>query len=225
MNSRFSDRRAAGQFLAQKLEAYAGAPDVLVLGLARGGIPVAFEVAHALKAPLDFFLVRKLGVPDHEEFTMGTISDGAEAVNWDTIEALGVSSEALADVRQREERELHRREALFRAGRPRLEVANRVLLLVDDGLATGATMRAAVISLREQAPRRLVIGVPIAAPSTCQELSKLADEVVCATTPEPFYGAGLWYGDQEQTNDEEVRRLLDLAARERLEEAVAASPE
>jgi putative phosphoribosyl transferase len=225
MESRFRDRRQAGRVLAQKLEGYARNPDVVVLGLPRGGIPVAFEVAHALRAPLEVFLVRKLGVPEYEELAMGAIAaGGVRLVNWDTVEALGVSQSALDAVIRKEERELSRRERLYRTDRPPLTVAGKVVILVDDGLATGSTMRAAVAALREQRPARIVIGVPIAAPSTCGELAAVADAIVCAVTPESFYSVGAWYEDFSQTTDEEVRELLELAARERAEEQQATAP-
>jgi putative phosphoribosyl transferase len=216
MTARFRDRRHAGRALAQKLEAYARRTDVLVLGLPRGGVPVGFEVARALRAPLDIFLVRKLGVPGHEELAMGAIAaGGTQLVNWETVKDLGVTESALQAVIGKEQRELERRERLYRGDASRLAVANRVVILVDDGLATGSTMRVAVTALREQRPARIVVGVPIAPPSTCEELASVADDALCAVTPEPFYSVGLWYEDFGQTTDDEVRELLELAARER----------
>jgi putative phosphoribosyl transferase len=225
MNPRFPNRRQAGRVLAQKLDTYARRADVLVLGLPRGGVPVAFEVSRALRAALDVFLVRKLGVPGYEELAMGAIAEGGtRLVNWDLIEGLHVSQPALEAVIRKEERELERREQLYRGNRPRQSVADRVAILVDDGLATGSTMHVAVTALREQHPARIVVGVPIAPPSTCEELADVADEVLCAATPEPFYSVGLWYEDFSQTGDDEVRELLELAARERLEQQRAPAP-
>lgn len=200
--------------LAQKLKSYGGHPDVRVLALPRGGVPVAFEVTRALGAPLDVFLVRKLGVPSYEELAMGAIAPGGvQVINWDTVEMLGVTRPALEAVIRKEERELARRERLYRGELPRLDIAGRVAILVDDGLATGSTMKVAVAALRQEAPARIVVGVPIAPPSTCQELAGIADEVVCAVTPEPFHSVGVWYEDFAQTSDEEVRQLLELAKR------------
>jgi predicted phosphoribosyltransferase len=211
--------------LAQKLDSYARRSDTLVLGLARGGVPVAFEVARALGAPLDVFLVRKLGVPGYEELAMGAIAPGGvRIVNWKVVEALGVSQSQLDTVIRKEERELDRRERLYRGTSPRLLVAGRVVVLVDDGLATGSTMRVAVTALREQHPARIVVGAPIAPPSICEELADIADDVFCARTPEPFYSVGLWYEDFSQTTDEEVRELLELAAHERAEERGPRAP-
>ncbi len=225
MNSRLRDRRQAGQVLAQKLDAYARRSDTLVLGLPRGGVPVAFEVARALRAPLDVFLVRKLGVPGYEELAMGAIAaDGARFVNWEVVEGLGVSQAQLEAVIRKEERELERREQLYRGNKPRVSAADRVVVLVDDGLATGSTMRVAVTALRLQHPASIVVGVPIAPPSTCEELADIADNVLCALTPEPFYSVGRWYEDFSQTSDEEVRELLELAARERAQELRARAP-
>jgi putative phosphoribosyl transferase len=224
VDSRFRNRREAGQVLAEKLEGYGGVPNVLVLGLPRGGIPVAFEVARAIRAPLEAFLVRKLGVPDCDELAMGAIAAGGiRLINWDTVDALRVSQPELDAVIRKEERELRRRERLYRAKRPPLVVAKRVVVLIDDGLATGSTMRVAIAALRQQRPERVVVGVPIAAASTCQALSALADDLVCAVTPEPFHSVGTWYEDFSQTSDAEVRELLELAALERQKEQSAAS--
>ena len=224
MLSRFQDRYQAGRVLAQHLEAYARRPDVLVLALPRGGVPVGFEVGRALQAPLDVFLVRKLGVPGHEELAMGAIAaGGARLINTDLVQALGISHEALESVIRNEERELARRERLYRRNSARLAVADRSIILVDDGLATGSTMRVAVTALREQRPLRIVVGVPISAPSACEELAADVDDIVCAVTPEPFHSVGLWYQDFSQTTDEEVRELLEIAAREQPERELAAS--
>jgi len=209
MADRFRDRSEAGQILAAKLSAYANRPDVLVLGLPRGGVPVAFEVARALDAPLDVFLVRKLGVPGHEELAMGAIASGGVVVlNDAVVRALGIPDSAIDAVAADEQRELDRRERSYRDARPPPDVRDRTVILVDDGLATGSTMRAAAAALCEQHPDRLVVAVPVAAPETCDELASEVDEIVCTITPEPFYAVGLWYEDFSQTTDQEVRDLL-----------------
>jgi predicted phosphoribosyltransferase len=211
----FRDRRDAGRRLAAKLTAYTDRPDVLVLALPRGGVPVAYEVAQALRAPLDVFLVRKLGVPGHEELAMGAIATGGVLVlNDEVVQGLRIPPHVIEAVAAREQQELARRERLYRSDRPPPEVSGRTVILIDDGLATGATMRAAAAALRQQQPARLVIAVPIAAPSTCEELRDEADEIICAVTPEPFYAVGLWYEDFSPTTDEEVRDLLRRAARQ-----------
>jgi predicted phosphoribosyltransferase len=208
----FQDRMNAGRLLATKLANYAHRPDVLVLALPRGGVPVAFEVAKALKAALDVFLVRKLGVPGQEELALGAIATGGTRVlNKEIVEALGISPEIIDWVAARELQELERRERLYRGQRPPPDVQARTVILVDDGLATGATMRAAVEALRQQGPARIVVAVPTAAPATCAEFEAEVDEIVCAVTPEPFYGVGLWYANFSQTTDEEVRHLLQVA--------------
>jgi putative phosphoribosyl transferase len=208
----FRDRAEAGRFLATKLSAYAHRPDVIVLALPRGGVPVAFEVAEALRAPLDVFLVRKLGVPGYEELAMGAIATGGVRVlNEDVIRSLKISSRDIDAVAEQEQRELERRERLYRGGRQAPDVRGRTVILVDDGLATGSSMYAAVRALRMQEPARIVVAVPVAPPSTCEELRREADEVVCAATPEPFYAVGLWYEDFSQVSDEEIRNLLRQA--------------
>jgi len=205
----FRDRRDAGRFLVGLLEKYRGRSDVLVLGLPRGGVPVAYQVAAALGAPLDVFLVRKLGVPGREELAMGAIADGGVvAINDDVVRGLGIAPEAIQRVAARECRELLRREQAYREGRPFPEIAGRVVIVVDDGLATGSSMRAVVEALHELAPERIVVAVPAAPQSTCGELAALAEEVVCATTPSPFLAVGASYWDFTQTTDEEVRDLL-----------------
>jgi putative phosphoribosyl transferase len=215
MDHRFRDRTDAGRRLAKSLLAYANRPDVLVLALPRGGVPVAFEVARTLEAPLDVFLVRKLGVPGHEELAMGAIaSGGVRVVNDDIIAAYDVRPEEIELVSAAEERELGRRERLYRGERPPPAVAGRTVILVDDGLATGSTMRAAVAALRQQHPARVVVAVPTAAAETCEEFRHEVDDIVCATTPDPFYAVGLWYEDFSQTSDEEVHELLERAARD-----------
>ena len=213
MPAAFRDRTEAGQLLAERLTDYAGRPDVLVLALPRGGVPVAYEVARALVAPLDVFVVRKLGVPGHEELAMGAIASGGEYVlNDDVVEALRIPRHVIEAVSARELRELERRERAYRGDRPAPKVRGRTVILVDDGLATGATMRAAVHALRRLGPARIVVAVPTAAPSTCEEFRHEADECVCNITPEPFHGVGLWYEDFSQTTDDEVRDLLKRAA-------------
>jgi putative phosphoribosyl transferase len=213
VTERFRDRSDAGRRLAAQLTRYAGRPDVLVLALPRGGVPVAFEVAQALGAPLDVFLVRKLGMPGHEEFAIGAIaSGGVRVVNEDTLRDYGISAQQVDAVAEAEQRELERRERQYRGPRPFPSVAGRTVILIDDGLATGSTMRAAVRALREEGPARIVVAVPTAPPETCADLRALVDDVVCLMTPEPFYAVGLWYEDFAQTTDDEVRELLERAA-------------
>ena len=205
----FRDRREAGRLLAAKLAAYANRPEVLVLALPRGGVPVAYEVAQALKAPLDVFIVRKLGVPGHEELAMGAVaSGGVRVLNDAIVNALRIPDSVIDQVAAKELQELSRREHLYRGNRPAPEVRGRTVILVDDGLATGATMHAAIKALQQQKPVRIVVAVPTAAPETCEELKAEVDDVICAVTPRPFYGVGLWYQDFSQTTDEEVRNLL-----------------
>ena len=212
MTRPFRDRAAAGQALAGHLAAYASRPDVLVLALPRGGVPVAFEVAIALDAPLDVFLVRKLGVPGHEELAMGAIATGGVRVlNDGVVRDLDIPRATIDRVAAAEQEELARREVAYRDDRPAPAVADRTVVLVDDGLATGATMRAAVAALRQGRPRRVVVAVPVAASSTCAELRVEVDEIVCALTPEPFYAVGLWYEDYAPTTDDEVHDLLARA--------------
>jgi predicted phosphoribosyltransferase len=212
----FRDRYDAGRRLAARLGEYAGRPDVVVLALPRGGVPVGYEVARALSAPLDAFLVRKLGLPGREELAMGAVaSGGVRVLNDALVRALGITDDVIEMVAEAEQRELARRERAYRGDAGGVDVRDRVVILVDDGLATGATMRAAVRALRRQGPARLVVAVPTAAPQTCEELREEADEVVCETTPEPFHAVGLWYEDFSQTTDEEVRDLLARAARHR----------
>ena len=211
----FLDRVEGGRALAGLLWRYARRPDTVVLGLPRGGVPVAYEVARALAAPLDVFLVRKLGAPMHEELAMGAIaSGGVRVINREVVEELSIRPEQIEVTAARETVELLRRERSYRDGRPAPEVRGRTVILVDDGLATGTTMRAAVAALRQQAPARIVVAVPVAAAQSCEELAAEADEVVCARTPEPFYAVGLWYRHFAQTSDEEVRELLARTAHE-----------
>jgi putative phosphoribosyl transferase len=211
---RYRDRARAGQELAKRLSAYAGRPDVLVLGLPRGGIPVAYEVARSLNAPLDVFVVRKLGVPGEEELAMGAIAaNGVRVINEDVVRSLGLTREAVDAVAAREQRELERREREYRGDKPPIDARGRIVILVDDGLATGATMRAAAQAIRRQEPQRVIIAVPVAALETCQALRDEADEVVCAMAPEVFYAVGLWYDDFSQITDREVQELLNVAGK------------
>jgi putative phosphoribosyl transferase len=212
---RFRDRTDAGRELARELARYAGAPRTLVLALPRGGVPVAYEVAEALGLPLDVFVVRKLGVPHHEELAMGAIATGDTIVlNDDVVQAFGVREHELDQVIETERRELDRRERSYRGDLPPLDVRGATVILIDDGLATGATMRAAIAALGRQAPERIVVAVPTAAAETCAELRAHVDEVVCAFTPEPFQAVGLWYEDFSQNTDEEVHELLERARRD-----------
>jgi putative phosphoribosyl transferase len=205
---RYRDRYEAGRALGERLAGLTGHPDLLVLGLPRGGVPVAWEVARRLGAPLDVFVVRKLGFPGHEELAMGAIASGGVRVLNPEVVGYGVDQAEIERVTEREERELERRERVFRGDRPPMRVLDRAVVLVDDGLATGSTMRAAVRALRQERAGRVIVAVPVAAPSVCADMEAEADEVVCATTPEPFRAVGLWYEDFAQTTDQEVRELL-----------------
>ena len=209
----FADRREAGAELATSLSHYARRNDVVVLALPRGGVPVAYEVAERLGAPLDIFLVRKLGMPGYPELGMGAIaSGGVRVLNADVVRWYGVSEAQIEQVAREEQRELERREREYRQGRPLTDLRDRVVILIDDGLATGSTMRAAVEAVRQHKPSRIVVAVPVGAPSTCEEFADITDETVCARTPEPFSAVGLWYRNFSQTTDEEVRELLDKHA-------------
>ena len=211
----FYDRREAGKLLAAKLQTYADRPDVLVLALPRGGVPVAFEVSRALNAPLDVFVVRKLGTPGHEELAMGAIARGGDKViNRDVVQTFRIPNRVIEEVASREAEELVRRERLYRGDKPAPEIFGRVVILIDDGLATGSSMSAAIAALRKQNPARIVVGVPVAAPSTCDEFRSEVDEIVCAVTPEPFHAVGIWYEDFSQTTDQEIHELLERADRE-----------
>jgi putative phosphoribosyl transferase len=212
----FHNRSEAGKELATKLKEYANRDDVLVLALPRGGVPVAFEVARALNAPLDVFLVRKLGLPGQEELAMGAIaSGGVRVLNEDVVQYLKVPEEMIDEVAAEEEEELARREQLYRGDRPAPDVKGQTVILVDDGLATGSTMRAAAAALRQQQPARLVVAVPVSSEQTCEEFRGEVDEILCLATPEPFRAVGLWYKDFSQTTDEEVRELLQKSGRKR----------
>ena len=212
----YRDRRDAGRQLARLLELYANQPDVLVFGLPRGGVPVAYEVALALGAPLDVFLVRKLGVPGHEELAMGAIaSGGVRVLNEELVADLRIPRDRVEAVVAREEAELLRRDRLYRGDRPPPEVQGKTVILVDDGLATGSTMLAAIAALRPQQPARLVCAVPIASRTVCEEIRSVVDEMICAATPDTFYAVGVWYEDFRPTSDEEVQALLRQAASRR----------
>jgi putative phosphoribosyl transferase len=214
----FRNRLHAGRALAAHLAAYAGRDDVQVLALPRGGVPVAFEVAQALGAPLDVLVARKLGVPQHSEYAMGAVARGVLVIDEDLLQRISLDRALLQAVIDDEQRELERRERLYRGDRPPLVLRGRTAILVDDGLATGATMRAAARALRAMGPARSVVAVPVAAADTCAALREEADEVVCAATPEPFRAVGCWYEDFSQTGDGEVRELLARAARSRQED-------
>jgi predicted phosphoribosyltransferase len=205
----FHDRHDAGRRLAVALASYAAETDVLILALPRGGVPVAYEVARALWAPLDVFLVRKLGVPAHEELAMGAIaSGGIRVLNDDIVSALRLDAATIDAAAEREERLLQERERRYRDAQPRPQIQGRVVILIDDGLATGATMRAAIEAIRQQSPSRLIVAVPVAPPETCDAIRAQVDETVCALTPRFFYGVGMWYEDFSETTDEEVSELL-----------------
>jgi predicted phosphoribosyltransferase len=206
---RYADRREAGRVLVDRLLGYAGRDDVVVLGLPRGGVPVAYEVARGLNAPLDVFVVRKLGLPGHPEYAMGAIaSGGVRVLNDDAIRQLRVPPSVVEAVARAEQAELERRERAYRGARPAVPVEGRVVILVDDGLATGSTMRAAVLAVRRRLPSQIVVAVPVGARDTCRAMDEVADEVVCARMPEPFNAVGLWYENFDQASDDEVRELL-----------------
>ena len=212
----FKNRSDAGAKLAARVASVGYGPDALVLGLPRGGVPVAYEVAEALGAPLDVFVVRKLGAPGREELALGAIaSSGVRVLNEDVIDSLRISKEDVARVAEREGLELTRREQLYRGERPFPNMEGRTVILVDDGLATGASMRAAVAALRQKKPDRIAVAVPVAAPEVCAEFRREVDKIICLETPQPFYGVGMWYGAFPQTSDEEVRELLGRSLQKR----------
>ena len=216
MNNSYQNRFESGRRLAAELSEYANRDDVVILALPRGGVPVAFEVARSLKAPLDIFLVRKLGLPGYEELAMGAIaSGGVRVINDDVVRQFRISQHVMDAVAAEQERELQRREQMYRAGREPLEVSGKTVILIDDGLATGSTMRAAVQALRLMEAGVIVVAVPVGAADTCQILRGEADVVVCAQSPEDFTAVGRWYVDFTQTTDEEVCELLNRAAHER----------
>ena len=209
----YADRREAGKDLANHLRTYAGKEDAIVLALPRGGVPVGYEVAEALGVPLDVFLVRKLGTPGHRELAMGAIaSGGIRVLNDEVIDALRITAEQIDRAAREEEQELRRREAFYKDDRPSPPLEGRTVILVDDGLATGSSMRAAVEAVRQRGPAKVIVAVPVGARETCEQLGALADDVVCARTPYPFSAVGLWYRDFEQTSDDEVRSLLSAHA-------------
>jgi putative phosphoribosyl transferase len=215
MERAFADRTEGGRLLAEKLGKYADRDDVIILGLPRGGVPVAYEVAKRLRAPLDVFVVRKLGVPGFEELAAGAIaSGGVRVLNEDVVRAIPHAEEAIEAVTTRETAELERREQLYRDGRPAPELRVRVVILIDDGLATGATMRAAVKALRQSGAARIIVAVPVGPPDTCREIEEQADETICLSTPAFFQAVGQYYEDFSQTSDEDVRELLARAAQQ-----------
>jgi len=208
---RFVDRRQAGEMLGQALARYRDDPDVVVLALPRGGVPVAYEVARSLHAPLDLFIVRKLGMPGHEEFAIGAIATGCVMVINPDLAGVELPQHVIESVAARERGELERREHLYRGERAPLSLAGRIAILVDDGLATGSTMLAAATAVKQQQPKKVIVAVPVAAAPTCNALRAVVDDVVCGYTPEPFHAVGLWYDDFTQTSDAEVRALLDAS--------------
>ena len=223
----FRDRHNAGAYLAELLEQYAGRHDVVVLALPRGGVPVAYEIARRLQVPMDIFIVRKLGVPVHEELAMGAIATGGVRVlNEDVIRRLQITDEMIEAAAEEQERELHRREHEYRGDREPLQLSDKTVILVDDGLATGASMRAAVQALKFHSPAKIVVAVPVGAPETCRLFEQEVDEVVCGRSPEDFRAVGAWYHDFTQTTDEEVCHLLDeVAHQHKLHDLAARHPE
>lgn len=209
---RYQNRVEAGRYLATLLKKYAHRPDVIVLALPRGGVPVGYEVAKALHVPLDVFIVRKLGVPGHEELAMGAIATGGvQVLNHEVVDSLRIPPRVIEMVAAKEDQELKRREHLYRDDRPLPDVKGKTVILVDDGLATGSTMQAAIKALKQEHPAHIVVATPVAAPQTCEELGQQVYEIICAQTPEPFYGVGFWYEDFSQTDDQEVHDLLAQA--------------
>lgn len=217
---RFKNRMQAGELLAYRLAAYTGRPDVIVLALPRGGVPVGFAVANKLEVPLDILLIRKLGLPGQEEYAMGAIaSGGTRILEDDVLRNLKISDRVIERVTQRELHEIHRREKLYRGHRLAPQLQDRVVILVDDGLAVGSTMQVAVQVVRKANPTRVIVAVPVAAPEAYKKLKPKVDEIICMSTPEPFYAVGMWYKNFGQTTDEEVKRLLHEAERMRTHQA------
>ncbi|MDJ0732707.1 MAG: phosphoribosyltransferase [Nostocaceae cyanobacterium] len=216
MTIRFRNRTEAGKLLEKKLTAYANHKDGMVVALPRGGVPVAFEVAKALNLPLDICIVRKLGVPGHKELAMGAIaSGGVRVLNYDVVSWLNISSQTIDEVAAKELRELERRDRVYRGNRPLLNVRDRTVILIDDGIATASTIKAAITILKEQEPKSIVVAVPVAPPPVCKDLAEIVDQVVCLSMPEAFYAIGLWYDNFAQTTDNEVRQLLEKSALDR----------
>ncbi len=210
MTMRFSNRTEAGKLLAQKLKAYANLSDVIVLALPRGGVPVGFEIAKELNIPFDVCVVRKLGIPHHKELAMGAIaSNGVRVLNYDILSEWNIPDKIIDKVSAKELRELRRREHSYRDNRSVINVKNRTVILVDDGIATGSTMRAVIALMRQQKPKQIIVAVPVAPKSVCKELQTEVDKLVCLTMPEPFYAVGLWYENFPQTSDEQVHQLLE----------------
>ncbi|MGB3641451.1 MAG: phosphoribosyltransferase [Rivularia sp. (in: cyanobacteria)] len=210
MTMTFRNRTEAGKLLAQKLKAYANLSDVIVLALPRGGVPVGFEIAKALNVPLDVCVVRKLGIPHHPELAMGAIaSNGVRVLNYDILSEWNIPDKIIDKVSAKELRELRRREHSYRDNLPVIDVINRTVIIVDDGIATGSTMRAVIALMRQQKPKRIIVAVPVAPYSVCKELQAEVDKLVCLTMPEPFYAVGLWYENFPQTSDEQVHKLLE----------------
>ena len=225
MERAFPNRAEAGRQLAEKLERYTGRENIIVLGLPRGGVPVAYEVAKRLRVPLDVFIVRKLGVPGFEELAAGAIaSGGVRVLNEDVVSAIPYASEAIEAVTAKETVELQRREQIYREGRPAPELHDKIVILVDDGLATGATMRAAVKALRQRGAAEIVMAVPVGPPDTCEELAQEADEAICLSTPPFFQAVGQYYEDFSQTSDDDVRELLTRAAQEQQQGGAVSNP-
>lgn len=210
---RFANRTEAGKLLADALSGYTGRSDILILALPRGGVPVAYEVAKALSAPMDLWLVRKLGVPGQEELALGAlVGKNIRVLNYDIIDLLNIDETVIDTIVAREQAELERRNRLYRQGKPPPAIEGKTIIIIDDGLATGATMRVAISSLRQAGAARIIAAVPVGAASTCDKIEEEADELICLHTPEPFYGVGQWYNDFSQTSDDEVRALLNNAA-------------
>jgi len=209
---KYRNREQAGIFLSEQFKEYANRTDVTVLGLPRGGIPVAYEIAKTLSAPLEAFIVRKLGMPGHEELAMGAIATGGVTVfNKDVLQRFQISEEKVQNVIRLEEQELKRRDNTYRGNKPFPKLTDRIIILVDDGIATGATMRAAILALRQQKPKSIIVAVPVAANTTCEEIETIADKIVCPLRPKLFYAVGAWYDHFDQTTDDEVRELLAKA--------------